>query len=190
ITLGLFVLVAGGFFTYQYFFKRSTTTFWEMIPEQTVLIYEANECEACSTPNKSNVSLLLEKLLLSNQKQDSLTKKLEFLLLAKKGKAISLHIISKDDFDVVYYFTATQAKALNSVITQWKEAKGTRFSERELNGFKILEFSFNQRLFSCVQLGDGWAGSFTPFLIEDVVRTFENHEEQIFKKQMSQVYAL
>lgn len=191
ITLGLFVLVAGGFFTYQYFSRKSTTTIWEMIPEQTVLIYEANECEGCASPdNQSNVSQLLERLLLNKQDQDSLVKTLDLLVTPKKGRAISLHIISKDDFDAVYYFTAGQANAFRSLINQWKETKSIRFAERELNGFKILEFSSNKRIFSCVQLGDGWAGSFTPFLIEDVVRTFEAQEGQTFKNQMSQVYAL
>lgn len=191
ITLGLFVLVAGGFFTYQYFFRKSPTTIWEMIPEQTVMIYEANECEECASPNaQSSVSLLLEKLLLNAQDQDSLVKTLDFLTTPRKGRAISLHVISKDDFDVVYYFTAGQANVFKSLIDQWKELKSIRFTERELNGFKILEFSSNKKIFSCVQLGDGWAGSFTPFLIEDVVRTFETPEDQIFKNQLSRVYAL
>lgn len=191
ITLGLFVLVAGGFFSYQYFFKKSATTIWEMIPEQTVLIYEANDCKECtSPPNPTNVSQLLGKLLLDPQDQDSLIKTLNLLVTAKKGRAISLHVISKDDFDAVYYFTAGQANVFKALINQWKDIKVVRFSERELNGFKILEFSSNKKLFSCVQLGDGWAGSFTPFLIEDVLRTFETQEEQTFKKQMSKVYAL
>lgn len=191
ITLCLFVLVAGGFFTYQYFFRKSTTTIWEMIPEQTVLVYEGNECEGCtSSNNQANVSQLLEKLLLNAQDQDSLVKTLDILVTPKKGRAISLHVISKDNFDVVYYFTASQAKVFSSLIDQWKEIKGIRFAERELNGFKILEFSSSKKLFSCVKLGDGWAGSFTPFLIEDVVRTFETQEEYAFKNQMSQVYAL
>lgn len=185
------MLIAGGFFTYQYFFRKSTTTIWEMIPEQTVLIYEANECQGCASPNnQSNVSQLLKKLLLNTQDQDSLVKTLELLVTPKKGRAISLHVISKDDFDAVYYFTAGQANVFKSLINQWKDIKGIRFSERVLNGFKIQEFASTKKLFSCVQLGDGWAGSFTPFLIEDVIRTFETQEEQTFKNQMSQVYSL
>jgi hypothetical protein len=117
-----------------------------MIPEQTVLIYEGNECEGCASPNnKSNVSQLLEKLLLNTQDQDSLVKTLDILIAPKKGRAISLHVISKDDFDAVYYFTAGQASIFKSLINQWKEIKGIRFSERELNGFKILDFSLKIR---------------------------------------------
>lgn len=162
-----------------------------MIPGQTVLVYEANECKDCiPSGSKSNVSQLLERLLLNPQDQDSIISSVDFLFTAKRGRAISLHVISKDAFDAVYYFTTSQAKIFSTSINQWKSNKGIRYSERELNGFKILEFSFNKRIFSCVQLGDAWAGSFTPFLIEDVVRTFETPEEQDFKNQISHVYAL
>lgn len=190
ITLGLFVLVAGGFFAYNFFFRKKSTTIWEMVPEQAVLIYEANECSGCNPGNANSVNQLLQKLLLDINKQDSLDKTLEILFTPKKGRAISLHVISKDDFDAVYYFTQSQAKLFNTLINQWKENKSTRFNERILNGFKILEFYFNKKSFSCVQLGDAWAGSFTAFLIEDVVRTFEATDEQVFKNEISQVAAL
>lgn len=191
ITLGLFVLVAGGFFTYQYFFRKSTTVLWEMIPEQTVLIYEGDDCEDCvSSSSQSSISQLFVKLLLNTQGRDSLVNALDILTTPKKGRAISLHVISKNDFDAVYYFTASQANVFKSLINQWKGIRSIRFTERELNGFKILEFSSNEKIFSCVQLGDGWAGSFTPFLIEDVVRTFETQDELGFKEQISQVHVL
>jgi hypothetical protein len=191
ITLGLFVLVAGGFFTYQYFFRQRSTTIWEMIPEQTVLVYEANECTTCiPTDNPSSVSQLLEKLLFDVQAQDSVARSFDFLFTPKRGKAVSLHVISKDDFDVVYYFTSGQVKPFKELIDTWKQTKAVRFAERELNGFKIQEFKFADKLFSCVQLGDAWAGSFTSFLIEDVVRTYETKGEQLFRKEIAQVYAL
>lgn len=162
-----------------------------MIPAQTVLMYEANACNDCaSLNNQSSIKQLLEKLLLSIQHQDSLGKMLNQLIAPKKGRAISLHIISKDDFDVVYYFTGSQTQVFKSMVSQWREMRGIRFAERELNGFKIQEFSSAERIFSCVQLGDGWAGSFTPFLIEDVVRTFETKKEQAFKNEMLSVNAL
>jgi hypothetical protein len=190
ITLGLFVLLAGGFLAYQYFFKKDTTTIWDMVPEQTVLLYEANDCPTCDT-KPSVISKLLEKLVLDFEGNDSIAKSMNFLSVPAKGNALSVHVTSKDNFDVVYYFSARQASNFKSVTDGWKKAKGVRFSERKLNGMKILEFSFpNKRLFSCVQLGDAWAGSFTSFLIEDVVRTYERKDEQFFKKEMAGVYAL
>lgn len=191
ITLGLFLLVAGSIFVYQYFFKEHATTVWEMVPKQTVLIYEPHECKDCNPISSSNnINQLVQKLLLDTSDQDSLTKTFDFLFTPQSGKAISLHVVSKDNFDAVYYFTGKQANTFKSLVSQWKDTPGIRFTERELNGFKILEFTINKKLFSCVQLNDAWAGSFTPFLIEDVVRTFEAKEEKNFKSEFSSVYAL
>lgn len=189
ITLGLFLLIAVIVGAYQYFFTRHTTTIWEMVPEQTVLIYEPHECKDCPVINGPNsINALVQKLLLGPK--DSLTNVFDFLFAPQPGKAISLHVISKEGFDAVYYFTGKQSKLFATLVKQWKELKGVRFSERELNGFKILEFGFNNRQFSCVQLEDAWAASFTSFLIEDVVRTFEAKDEKNFRSQLQNVYAL
>lgn len=191
ITLGLFLLVAGSIFVYQYFFRKHATTVWEMVPTQTVLIYEARDCKDCRPANtKGNIEKLVTKLLLDSHGQDSLTKIFDFLFAPQSGRAISLHVISKDDFDAVYYFTGKQANFFKTVIAQWRESKDVRFTERELNGYKIIEFNVNKKLFSCVQLEDAWAGSFTPFLIEEVVRTFETKDDRSFKNEMLSVYAL
>lgn len=191
ITLGLFLLVAGSIFIYQYFFVKRATTVWDMVPRQTVLIYEPRDCKDCRPVNtKGNVEQLVSKLLLDSHDQDSLAKIFDFLFAPQTGRTISIHVISKDDFDAVYYFTGKQATFFKTLVSQWKESNSIRFAERELNGFKILEFSFNKKLFSCVQLGDAWAGSFTPFLIEEVVRTFESKDEKSFRNELGNVYAL
>lgn len=162
-----------------------------MIPGQTVLVYEAGNCTDCGAmPGSNNINQLLETVLLDAGSQDSVIRMFDFLFTPQSGKAVSLHIISKDDFDAVYYFTGKQAKTFKALVTQWKSDNTIRFAERELNGFKILEFSFNKRVFSCIQLEDAWAASFTPFLIEDVVRTFEAKDEGNFKSEMTQVTAL
>ncbi len=193
ITLGLFVLLAGSFFGYQYFFKTKATSLWEVVPEQTVLVYEAGDCATC-TGEETASTALLTNLTLELSPADSITKKLHILEQPGRGKAISLHVTGKDDFDVVYYFFHRKAEQFSQVTTELKKTKGVRFAERKLNGATISEFSFNangiSQLLSCVQLGDAWAASFTPFLIEDVVRTFERKGEQYFKQKLSGVYTL
>ena len=159
-----------------------------MIPEQTVLVYEASECKGCPPANeRASVNQLLQSLLLNTSDQDSLDKNLNVLFTPENGKAVSVHVISKDDFDAVYYFTGGQSNVFSTFINRWKKSKAVQFNERVLNGFKIQEFAFHKKIFSCVQLGDAWAGSFTAFLIEDVVRTYETKDEQRFKKHISQL---
>ena len=189
LTIGFFLLVAGGITLYQYFPYKAETSVWNLIPAQTVLVYEVDDCSACSYKAEgSAIGRMLGSLLFDFS--DSTKKRLEILSSPKKGSAISLHVTSKDDFDVIYYFPGDQGKQFETTINSWKGTKKIKFSERELNGTKIQEFSFENKKFSCVQLEKIWVGSFTPFLMEDVIRTFTSDDKSTFTDEITEVYAL
>jgi hypothetical protein len=183
------VLLAGGATLYQYFSTEEETSIWNLVPAQTVLVYEADDCPDCTfKTSETIIGRMLGNLF--HDFPDSAKSALEILSIPKKGNAISLHVTSKDDFDVVYYFSEGQGKLFENTLTSWKETKWMKFSERELNGTKIQEFSFDKKIFSCVLLDNIWVGSFTPFLIEDVIRTFSSGETTAFKNELTEVYAL
>ncbi len=189
LTLGFFLLVTGGITLYHYFFKKNDTTVWNLIPRQTVLVYEVDDCNECNTEVEESVIIkTLGDILLDFP--DSVKKTLEILSTPKKGNVVSLHVISKDDFDVIYYFPQNQSRQFEIAINSWKVRKGIKFSERVLNDSKIQEFTFRERTFSCVQLDGIWAGSFTPFLVEDVVRTSTSDEKSTFSTEVAEVYTL
>ena len=189
LTLGFLLLVAGGITIYQYFPGKQETSVWDLIPSQTVLVFEADDCSQCTYPaDGSIVGRMLTNLLLDFP--DSTKKNLEILASPKKGDAISLHVTSKDDFDVIYYFPGAQGKQFETTLNSWKTKKKIKFSGRELNGVKIQEFNFESRKFSCVQLDNIWVGSFTPFLLEDVIRTFTSDDKSTFTSEITEVYSL
>lgn len=57
-----------------------------------------------------------------------------------------------------------------------KSIPGIQFSEREYDGVKIQEMTKDKKLFSWFFLENIWVGSFTPILIEDVIRTYHSEE--------------
>ena len=57
-----------------------------------------------------------------------------------------------------------------SVLEKLRKIKGIIFSEREYNGVKIFELSQKQRTFSWIKIENVWVSTFTPILIEDVIR--------------------
>lgn len=187
LTLGFFLLIAGGITLYQYIFNKERISIWNLIPGQTVLVYEIDECEACDGKS-SIIPEILEALTLDFS--DSTKKSLEVLSIPKRGNAISLHITSKDDLDVIYYYSENYSSQFEQNTSIWKANKERRYTERELNGAKIQEFTFEGKVFSCVQLDKIWVGSFTPFLIEDVIRTFTSGEKSTFIIDVSEVQAL
>ncbi|HEU5292961.1 MAG TPA: hypothetical protein VFU05_20090, partial [Cyclobacteriaceae bacterium] len=189
LTLGFLLLVAGGITLYQYFPGKKETSVWDLVPGQTVLVYEADDCSECSyRADGSIIRRMFNNLLFDFP--DSTKKDLEILSSPKKGNAISLHVTSKDDFDVIYYFPLAQEKQFETALNSWKEVKRIKFSERELNGVRIQEFNFDNRKFSCVQLEGIWVGSFTPFLLEDVIRTFTSDDKSNFTNEITEVYSL
>lgn len=189
LTVGFFLLVAGSITAYQYFYNQKDISAWDLIPAQTVLVYEADDCPDCTYKiEESLIVKILGNLLLDSP--DTLKKAFEILQKPKKGNVVSLHITSKDDFDVIYYFPERQGKQFESTANSWKETKGIKFSKRELNGTEIQEFYFGKKIFSCVQLNKIWVGSFTPFLIEDVIRTFTSNEKATFANEVATLQAL
>lgn len=189
LTLGFFLLVAGGITLYQYVVNKDKTSIWSLIPAQAVLVYEADDCEECTVRRSESITAkTLEAVILDFP--DSVKKTLEIFTAPRKGNAISLHITSKDDFDVIYYFPEDKGVQFESVINSWKGNRKRKYSERELNGTKIQEFSFEGRVLSCVKLDGIWVSSFTPFLVEDVIRTFTSGEKSPFLTEITEVYSL
>jgi hypothetical protein len=192
LTIGSVIFIIAVIFFYRIFFEKSVTAVWDIIPEETVLVYEVGDCEDCYAGFSGTVigELANEVLLPEFPQRDSVRKALEFLFLPKKGSVISLHQTSKNDFDFVFYFPKGGAGEFSKVFSRLRANRNIRFSERVLNGSAILEYTFGGKTFSWVELGGIGVGSFTPFLIEDVVRVFEDKNRPGFSSQITEVFAL
>ena len=70
-----------------------------------------------------------------------------------------------------------------------RKIKGIVFSEREYNGVKIFELTQKQRTFSWIKIEDVWVSTFTPILIEDVIR-MHNSDGTTYKERLGSVYQL
>ena len=70
-----------------------------------------------------------------------------------------------------------------------KKNRSIIVSEREYNGVKILELSQNKRTFSWINIENVWISSFTPMLIEDVIRMYKSGEAN-YKDRLGSVYQL
>lgn len=172
LTLAVVVLIAGGYFIYEVVFKKDPTKPWDIVPAGSVFVYEKDICNTCiDEMRKSTLWQIIEKASFHSKPADSVTTRLNSILADGKGLLVSAHITRKDDFDFVYYIS--DLKNLLSAISSISNLKGYRYSEREFNAVKIHELSAKKQTFSWIVIGDVWAGSFTPFLIEDVIRTYK-----------------
>lgn len=171
LTLTVFALLAAGYVAYEKIFNKKPLNPWDLVPSQTILVYEKDMCTTCMDEiQQSAFWEIVDRASFYEKNADSLKSKLSGVLRDQKGLLVSAHITRKDDFDFVYYLPATPD--LPDLTSHLNAPKGYRMSERELNEVRIHELTGNHQTFSWIMIEDVWVGSFTPFLIEDVIRTY------------------
>ncbi len=171
ITVGILALVAGGYFFYDKVILKAPLNPWDLVPAETILVYEKDVCKSCiELMQQSTLWNLVERAAYTTKPVDSLNSKLNAIINQREGLLVSAHITRKDDFDLIYYLP--NAKSIFQQISRFETLKNYRYSEREFNTIKIHEVSLKKHSFSWVIIEDVWIGSFTPFLLEDVIRTF------------------
>ena len=192
-TLVLIFCLVGGYLLYDKFINKHSISAWDIVPAETIFVYEGSSCESCVDQLKtSSVITLIKKAVFPTDK-DSLKGFTDLVLSNfQKGSLISLHITKKDDFDFVFYLPNSPKLELQfgELISRLKKTGQTMMvADREYNGVKIFEVSLKGRTFSWIKIDDLWVSSFTPILIEDVIRTHES-EGKNFRSQLGGVYQL
>lgn len=192
ITVGIIIIIVSGYFLYDRFIKENKFGPWDLVPSETILVYESGPCESCQDQLKSSSIVNIIREAVFSADQDSLQYLTDFVLSqVETGTLISLHVTRKDDFDFIFYAPAKPAleQQFNSVLEKLRQTKGITFSEREYGGVKIFELSQKQRTFSWIKIENVWVTSFTPILIEDVIR-MRNSNGATYKERLGSVYQL
>jgi hypothetical protein len=167
------LLITGGYFLYQNVVTEKSTSAWDFVPSNALIVYEASQCAEClDHVINSPVISLIEKASLQG-KPDSLSNSIK-KILNRDGVIISAHAIRKDDFDFIYFIPNITNRV--ELFPDNYGSKAYRLSSREFNGIKIEEVKFEKQIFSWTLIDNIWVGSFTPFLIEDVVRTSRSRQ--------------
>ncbi len=192
LTIGIFLLAVGGYFVYNHIFNRSAVLPWNVVPVETVLVYESSGCKEClrQFANSSVTSII--KAAAFSSGNDSLPYFSDLIFSTRPGSLISLHITKRDDFDFVFYVPANKQiqHEIAAKIDEFKNMpnRDFLFSEREYDGVKIQEMKTGGKLFSWFFLEGIWVGSFTPILIEDVIRTHQSEDN--FKTKLGGLHRL
>ncbi|MDV3310069.1 MAG: hypothetical protein LOY03_14760 [Cyclobacteriaceae bacterium] len=194
ITIGIIALIAGAFFAYQKFFRPQKLTPWDLIPSGAVAVYEASTCQECIEPVKAtSIWQIIMKAALYNKNRDSLQNIINLLNEQKPGSLVSLHVTRKDDFDFVFYLPLADRNErliVEATATDWSRKPGVRTAQRTFNATTINELTSAGATFSWTLLDDVWIGSFTPFLIEDVIRVFGSDERSTFRQRLGSIYQM
>jgi hypothetical protein len=182
ITILLLITIAGGYFLYDRFINKPLLTMAMLVPSNVVLVYESGQLY--SNYDKLKSSSLGKDFAAASfiQSMDVVFSELDTLLkpegsqefFANKSMLISMHVISKDEFDFVYYLKIddSDTKVLLQILDR---LEGDRFNVTESNyeGILIKEIVSGKKALTYILYEGYFICSKTPFLIEDVVRTIK-----------------
>lgn len=197
-------LLGGAYYYLEVSQNSKISSLWAMVPSNAVYVYETNNPIPVwnDLEQKPAWSNLYDITFFKNLKQnlellDSLSGKNGSLdkLLRKKQILISAHIISSDGFDHVFYaqFSSPEEKKIAGALLKAFHGSNHLITEKRLfNGIFITEVMDKKKniSFAYIHEGDFFAGSFTPYLIEDVVRSIAGNEKESFAKRNSKLFEL
>ncbi|WP_375578352.1 hypothetical protein ABWH96_15130 [Marivirga tractuosa] len=201
IILFLFILIlASGYGIYYYWDKQKSLDAWSLVPENTFLVYEnKNLVSAWNNIQENPIWEDLQNIeyfasLKENfEALDSLSGNSGMLdeVFRNNQLLIGMSVISNDDFDFVFYQTLKNTEQIE--VIKKIESKFNEFekSERVYNKNTIYELKSkeNEKTFSYVLLRGNFVGSFSPVLVEDVIRNLEKDEDN-FKESINEVFKI
>lgn len=197
------VAIAFGIFYYlRYFFERDKVDIWDLVPGNTLAVYETEQPikiwnELLELPIWKNLSSVPEINRVNDQLEflDSISGSSGNLerLFRDRRLLVSLHKISNTEFGLTFYFpinTSDKKNILNGIIKYYKGKPDVKNEIRYYEDFAINELSdvTNDRIFTFIEFKDHFIGSFTPFLIDDVVRNISGNFQSGFKSISSGIF--
>jgi hypothetical protein len=203
ITLVIAILL-GSFFTLKWWLGGRSVQGWSFIPANALLVVETSSplAELDNLKQQSFWPLYSLSGFGNNlqQRADYLNKMLvnsgePNAMFQDKKMLISLHVTSKKNIDFLFIApiaSSTDRDVLGNITEKFRANNGIRYATRELDGFEIQEFTdkLTRETFSYIVHKNFIIGSFTGYLVEDVIRTikagdkasFAPLQEALFKK--------
>lgn len=200
IVIIFIILATVAFYIFQDKLFTKESGVFDLVPEDAVTVIETSNAVGLwnnfiATSIWKNLSQSNEYLIWQQdlEQLDSIAGSNGELDNAFKGKQflISTHPIAKDEYDHIFFIPIPGMEnfgALSKTIEHYKSRFS--FTERIYNNIKITEIKDRQRakIFSFIMLDNYFIGSFTPFLVEDVIRNADNEIAPSFKNLHSSVF--
>ena len=194
IFFGSLLFFISGYFIYAVWDHKSSADLWDFVPENSGLVYESNDLGATLLrlqDLESFQSLInipsLGKLHGHIEKIERLTGLNSFYsFINKTSGLISLHNTGKNEFDFLYLVAINDLTTLGGVskLITPLVSKALEKKPRTYLGFELNEvsLSFTESRLTYLIYDNYFIASFTPYLVEDAIRTFEDENYKSFRE--------
>jgi hypothetical protein len=202
ISIIIIAVVIGAFYYLRYYFDKENVALWDLVPGNSIAVYEVEDpadiwFELKELPLWSNLSSIptiktfdaeLDHMdtLLSGEGNLS-------MLLSDMNFLISFHKISNNNLGIVFYFpvnSTEKRRKLNDIFLHYNSLPDARYGTRNYHAMNIHEISFSENgmTFSYLEYKNFLIGSFTPFLIDDVIRNIFSGFELNFRTEIGDIF--
>ncbi|MEJ2003827.1 MAG: hypothetical protein P8X57_02430 [Cyclobacteriaceae bacterium] len=186
ITL-LLVAAAAAYLLFDKYYRTEPTSLWQLVPSNAIYVFESSRLtntwdqlhESVMWPSLSSmdgIARLDERLNLI----DTLSGEpggMEKLL--GSSFLISSHVVKKNAFDFLFLVDLDRIESqqvISELIEKYESDSATMVRDRTYQEMKINEIENSDWIFSYLVYDNKFIGSFTPFLVEDVIRLIANPE--------------
>jgi len=179
IAAGVVIALAVGLGLYQWWQNRQLSPAWAAVPANAIMVAEADEPFEIWQQWQQNPAW---QPLLAWPYFQILGERIQALqtypeskeVIAGKKILFSLHVTTRQDFDYVFYvpLSKNQLSSTRALIQRFRTDAQFRTDTRTFGGELITEITHraSRQQFSLILLDDLLIGSYTPFLVEDVIR--------------------
>ena len=203
VILLLAVLGGTSYFVYDKYLNVRQIDQWDLIPESTVLLYESkNLIKVWNHLNEQPLWKSIEglpgfrQISTSVSLVDSLTGHTGSLDKALQDDPFlaSLHITSRDQFGFIFYLKLSETEQLNTVqqiLDHYINDSTIKQSSHTYDQYEIQELTNSDgQVFSYFFVRDYFVFSYTPILIEDVIRNLSDKNQSSFKSNTEGLFKI
>ncbi len=200
IVLIVILLGGGGYYGYQYWQDNRSINTWSLVPEDAYFVYESEDAISIWEALDSTKTGLTVKSLPVFKRANNYLRTLDSLA-GEQGNLkeffrsnpilISGHAIAKDEIDFLFVVEVQNIRQ-HSLVTTLANQLGERYRKatRTYLGNTISEITDGDAMFTYIYYKNYFVGSFTPYLVEDAIRTFTEDERSSFLEAHQSLFQL
>ncbi|UII27058.1 hypothetical protein LVD15_01080 [Fulvivirga maritima] len=196
----LCAIAVSGYLYFQKSFFSEKIDLWDRVPSNTIMVYESKNLverwnHFLETPIWKSLSEAEDfaKIKTNLELLDSIggsEGRIDKLIKAS-NTLISMQVTGKNTFDFTYYLDLSSVESQNiatGILDGFKEKSS--IEKRMYQGYELTEITSDGRTFTYLIDRNVFIGSFTPFLVEDVVRLMDGDGAEKFIDVNNEIFQM
>jgi hypothetical protein len=203
ITILILLIISGSYFGYEKFVNIKKSDQWDLVPASAVLVYESKDLVRVwnhlqdqplwntlkSLPGFARIENSITIVDSVGGKEGSLDR-----LLNRQSFMTSMHTLSRDDFGFIFYLDVSgteNLKIVEAILNHFQKQPGVSTDAHIYENYRITEMSYgDEEVFSYFYHQDYVIFSYSPILIEDVVRRVSGKADGKFRKNVESLFKI